>query len=382
MRAVVIGAGRVGLGCAADLLHRAGLDVVVLGRGETVRGLQRHGRVRVQVTEGASVRAHDVPLTAIDLALDRERAVRAIATADLVCTAVGPAQLMAVCDVLGDGLAAAPSPVDVIALENTDDAGEVLRRGTGARGARHGFSGAVVDRVVARRDDATAYRPVSVTTEPTCRVVVDRDQLHRDWSWLPGVVATDRFLAWFRAKLHCYSAGHATAAYLGHLKGYRSLHAAVTDPEIAAAVLGAMEEGRAGIAHRDGLQVAGSREDLHAILRRFGNAALGDTVARVGRDVPRKLARDDRLVGAARAARAAGVRPVHLTFAAAAALRSHLPDPPTDASDVVARLTGLRPGSQVARMVQQHWAELATPAAMLSLHAGLPAWESMRRSAA
>lgn len=382
MRAVVIGAGRVGLGCVADLLHRAGLDVTVLGRGETVRGLRHHGRVRVQVTDGALLQTSDVPLTAVDMVHDRAGAVREIATADLVCTAVGPGQLDAICDLLAEGLAAASRPVDVIALENTADAGEVLRRGTGSRGARHGFSGAVVDRVVARRDDATAYRPVTVTTEPTSRVVVDRDQLHRDWSWLPGVITTDRFLAWFRAKLHCYSAGHATAAYLGRLKGYRYLHAAVTDPEIAAAVLGAMEEGRAGIAHRDGPQVAGSREDLLTILRRFGNAALGDTVERVGRDVPRKLARDDRLVGAARAARAAGVRPVHLTFAAAAALHSYHPDPPTDAPQAVARLTGLPTDSHLLQEVQQHWAELSTPAAMLSLHAGLPAWENPQRSAA
>jgi mannitol-1-phosphate 5-dehydrogenase len=39
-------------------------------------------------------------------------------------------------------------------------------------------------------------------------------------------------------------------------------------------------------------------DHIEDLLRRFKNQALGDTVFRVGRDLPRKLSRDDRLVGA------------------------------------------------------------------------------------
>jgi mannitol-1-phosphate 5-dehydrogenase len=46
----------------------------------------------------------------------------------------------------------------------------------------------------------------------------------------------------------------------------------------------------------DGTELADHIEDL---LQRFGNAALGDTLFRVGRDLPRKLDRSDRIVGAA-----------------------------------------------------------------------------------
>jgi mannitol-1-phosphate 5-dehydrogenase len=57
------------------------------------------------------------------------------------------------------------------------------------------------------------------------------------------------------------------------------------------------------------------------LARRFRNRALGDSVYRVGRDLPRKLAPDDRLVGALRFQLAAGVEPVNTIKAAAAALR-------------------------------------------------------------
>ena len=81
-------------------------------------------------------------------------------------------------------------------------------------------------------------------------------------------------------------------------------------------------EGRRGLAARYGEEVSGISDDLEAILSRFRNAALGDTVDRVGRDALRKLGRGERLVGAARLAAKGQVPPIHLTRAAAAALVS------------------------------------------------------------
>nr|NLD40513.1 hypothetical protein [Actinomycetales bacterium] len=385
MKAVIIGAGRVGLGCAADILERAGMEVVVLGRGEIVEGLNLHGHALVRTVDGATATTREVPLRAVDMQADHAAAVVEIASADLVCTAVGPRNLEAILPLLTEGLEAATLPVDVIAFENTEDAGTILRRGVGAAADGHGFSPAVVDRVVAHREHAGEDRPVMVTAEPTCRVVVDGGALVRDWSHLPTVRTTEDFRAWFHAKLHCYSAGHATAAYLGQLKGYRYVHAAVADPEIAALVLGAMEEGRQGLLHRYGPEVAGTPEDLQAILHRFGNAALGDTTARVGRDVSRKVSRKDRLVGAARAARRAGLEPVNLGYAVAAALHTlptAAPASGTHRAEAVARLTGLKPGNSIVTLVQNTWAGLGSRAALLSLDLALPAWEAPIRSAA
>jgi len=40
------------------------------------------------------------------------------------------------------------------------------------------------------------------------------------------------------------------------------------------------------------------QEHIEDLLSRFANRALGDTIFRVGRDLPRKLSREDRVVGA------------------------------------------------------------------------------------
>ncbi|TVQ16918.1 MAG: mannitol-1-phosphate 5-dehydrogenase, partial [Spirochaetaceae bacterium] len=59
---------------------------------------------------------------------------------------------------------------------------------------------------------------------------------------------------------------------------------------------------------------------------RFGNRALGDTVHRVGRDLPRKLGRDDRIVGAMLLCARHGLRFDAIAAAYRAALGFDCPD--------------------------------------------------------
>ena len=374
MRAVVIGAGRVGLGCAARLVAESGLDLAVLARGRSHEELARHGTARIVSTDGNSTHSTDVPLEAIDLAQDPARARRAIARADVVFTAVGAASVPVIADLLAESLAGAERPVDVIALENREDAGDHLRRAVGARlsgGVQHGFSGAVVDGVVAQRRAATATEPVTVIGEPHCQVVVDERALMTDWSVLARVSGTRSFRSAYRRKLFRYSTGHAATAYLGMLKGYRYLHAAIADPEIAEIVLAAMEEGRQGLLHKYGPEVAGTPAELRDIVARFGNATLGDTTARVGADVPRKVARGERIVGAARLARKAGCPARSLALVTAAALQAELAR--VDRSTVAA-LTGERASSGFVTDVCAAGEGLRGPA-LLSIRESLPAWE-------
>jgi len=66
---------------------------------------------------------------------------------------------------------------------------------------------------------------------------------------------------------------------------------------------------------------ANQRELVDDLLLRFGNHALGDTIYRVGRDVTRKLGREDRVIGAARFDARQGVSAPHTCLCAAAGMR-------------------------------------------------------------
>ncbi|HEY6002567.1 MAG TPA: 2-dehydropantoate 2-reductase N-terminal domain-containing protein [Anaeromyxobacter sp.] len=326
MKAVIFGPGRIGCGFVGQLLQDSGYDIVFVGRGATVEHLARVGRYAVRLTDGR--RTDEVQVRGVRaLSTSQEEAVAAeVASADLVAVSVGPQNLGAVAPLLAAGLSRRTSPVNVIAFENCNDpAGclkeAVFRIAPALREIGHGFSGAIVSRIVARRiGDPAGSEPLVFLGDPPEGFIVHGPSLRAPLPRIAGLRAVDDYAAWLMKKLYTFSAGHAAAAYLGALKGYRYVHTAVRDPEIRKAVRAAMEEGRRGLARRFGRELAGDRRELEAILKRFENAALDDPVIRVGRDPMRKLGREDRLVGAARLAAEAGVQPRRLALVAAAAM--------------------------------------------------------------
>lgn len=385
MRAVILGAGRVGCGFAADVLTRSGYDVTVVGRGATISRLRRHrGFWFIRARGGDTATDHWISLAGAVDTHDAEAVAHAVAHADVVCTAVGAGNLEAASAVVAEGLSRSDRPVMVIGLENLEDAGDQLRCGVrrhiGAEADRHAFTGAVVDRVVAQRVvPVDEHQPVTFIGEPGDEFVVDAIALTDDVARTPivGMLPVEDFTAYYRRKLYRYSAGHAAAAYLGRLKGYRFLHAAIRDPEVRRIVTRVMKEGRKALQGRYGEAVAGRKKDIRRIVERFGNAALHDTVDRVGRDVPRKVSGGDRLVGPARWALDAGIEPDGLVAVIAAALFSHsVVQSLHEARARTAVMTGLPADHELVALIAEEWTALSAGGTglLLSLPDQLWAW--------
>ena len=108
--------------------------------------------------------------------------------------------------------------------------------------------------------------------------------------------------AWVDRKLFLHNMSHAALAYLGYQANPALTYCwqAMELPAVVDAVRAALLQSAAALnrAYPDDL----SQEELAAhaddLLNRYRNRALGDTLHRVGRDLGRKLAREDRLIGA------------------------------------------------------------------------------------
>ncbi|HEY6909535.1 MAG TPA: hypothetical protein VI356_09210 [Myxococcales bacterium] len=369
MKAIVIGPGRIGCGFAGQVLRASGYELTFVGRGAIVAELSRAGRYRVRLTDGRHTRDIEVPgVRALDVS-DAEAVSAAIAEADLVAVSVGPRNLAGVAPLLAAGLSRRSTPVNVIAFENCADPGGCLREAVfgeapSLRGAGHGFSGALVSRIVTRRmGDPERGEPLVFLGDPPTSFIVHGPSMCAPLPKIEGMQVVSDYGAWLMKKLYTFSAGHASAAYLGALKGYHYVHSAIRDPEIRAAVLAAMEEGQRGLLQRYGPELAGGRAELEEIIARFENAELDDPVSRVGRDPLRKLGPEDRLVGAAKLAAEAGVQPRRLALVAAAAmcfLCSENSSAGSEAPDASVRsISGLDPGRGLGREVVEAFDKLA-----------------------
>jgi mannitol-1-phosphate 5-dehydrogenase len=326
VRAVIVGAGKLGCGYLCPLFHDAGWDVVLSARTpEQAERIRTAGGFGVRITgSGATTEVTDVAAVATGTPAFE----RAIASADLVVTCVGVRRVRGVGPPLARALATRNPrvPLQVWVAENQDCA-PVLEESVRTVAARAGltlppvgFAGAVAEATVGRGDWRNVERPVFVG-DPIRRLRVDASGLIAPLPRLPAVEPTPCYHARLQEKLFVFGAGHALCAYLGALRGHRSIDRAIGDRFLRPLVAGSMlEAGRALKSAHPGLG-----DDVHhcvaRAIRRFGDAELADPVDRVARDPIRKLQAHDRLVGAAQLVRATlGRVPYHFALGIAGAL--------------------------------------------------------------
>jgi mannitol-1-phosphate 5-dehydrogenase len=363
-RCVVVGAGRIGCGFVAERMLEAGLDVTLVTHTvESAEALNRDGGVWVRMLTRAGVRDQFVgPLEAVP-ADDGRTVSRRIAESSLVAVSVGSSQLPGVAPIIAPGLAEHKGPVNVLVANNQADAGSRLRELVAAHAPdsaeRHGYASVLVNRIVTAQKDGPGAPPRFVA-EARIGAAVEARSLRAALPRVAGLRPVGNYSAHVHRKLYVFSAGHAAAAYLGALRGHRLLPQAVDDPEVRTVVLAAMAEGQAGLAGRYGRAFAGGPSRRLAELARFRQAALGDTVDRVGRDPLRKLGVEDRILGPALLAASAGIPPVSLAVVAAAALQYGSDNPVLSCRlrrhgvpDVLERYAGVPPSSAFARLVDR-----------------------------
>lgn len=330
MRIIIIGAGRVGLGALGAVLAMQGHEMIFAARrDEIVNSINLHGydviikgsiETRIQVR---GVRA--VLMPGEDFAREVERA-------DQIYTAVRPDNLPEISTSLAEALlhrikSGVKRPLDVFCSENLKNAGSQIERliftNLPSQFAQQvqdyvGFNSAISDRIVSAQEVDETGRIV-ITADATGDVLFDTLHVKVDFDVLPPLKGLDNFPACIEEKLYILNCGHAVCAYLGYKRGYKYIHEAMADEAINRAVVGAMLEAQRALQYKHGRALHYGAM-INEILASFSNAALMDTVTRVGRDPVRKLQSDDRLIGPAKLAYRYGVEPTYLIQGCAAAL--------------------------------------------------------------
>ncbi len=205
---------------------------------------------------------------------------------------------------------------------------------------------------------------VDVTVEPFFEWAIERPPFGDDPPNIPGAHFVDDLAPYIERKLFTVNTGHATTAYFGAQAGIDTIAEALADESVAAAVTAALEETSALLVAKHDLDPDVQAEYRATILRRFRNAALPDTVWRVGRQPLRKLSRHERFVGPAAEAVERGLPVDGLVAAMGAALEfDDAEDPQSvdlqrmlreqDAATFTASVTGLEPEHPLFARVQE-----------------------------
>ena len=336
MKAVIFGAGNIGRGFLGHLFAQSGYEIVFVEVAEEIIDrLNADGGYPIHIV-GEENWTYRVERVRAVHASDVGRISQEITTAHILATAVGVNALPAVAPTVAEALrsrfdAQNAAELNVIICENIIHSGEHLKGLVLQHlpGQYHplveekvGWVATVVSRMVpVVTEDMKTENPAQIAVEPYCVLPVDKKAFKGPLPKIEGFDFADNLPALEERKLYAHNAGHALCAYFGHEKRYTYIYEAIADPEVRRKTLMGLNESGRALCKKHGFSPKEYREHIDDLLRRFGNVALGDTVARVARDPIRKLGRQDRLIGSALLAMEYEVKPVYLLEGIVAALR-------------------------------------------------------------
>ncbi|MDI6452806.1 hypothetical protein [Peloplasma aerotolerans] len=308
-KAVMYGAGNIGRGFIGQLLSQSGYEVIFLDINEKIIDTLNKDR-KYKITTVSNENEQQIiieNIRAINTKTHEKEAIDAIATCDLMATAVGANVLKYIAPIVAKGILrryeTQKEVLNILLCENLlhvdkylknlikNELGEesnlVLRN--------VGFVEASIGRMVPVMLEATY--PTDITVESFEVLHTDKDGYIGELPVIKKMIAYAPFEVYIRRKLFMHNMGHAVTAYLAAIKGYTYIHEAISDIEIKYCVYACGIESAQAIA-TDGYPLKELINFYDRLIYRFNNKQLKDTVERVGRDTKRKLASNDRIVGA------------------------------------------------------------------------------------
>lgn len=318
-QAVHFGAGNIGRGFIGEILFENGFEIAFVDVNETIIDAlnQRHA-YEIEIAEEGQRHIAVSGVRGINNRLNPEEVVTAIATADLVTTAIGPNILPFIAGLVAQGIEARrqagnTQPLDVLACENMIGGSAFLyeevkkhlsEEGLAFAEAYIGFPNAAVDRIVPAQSHED---PLFVVVEPFNEWVVETQGMKNPDLKLEGVHYEADLEPFIERKLFSVNSGHATSAYTGAHFGATTILEALQNPEVKSKVEAVLAEIRSLLIAKWNFDEQALVDYHKVIISRFENPYIVDDIARVARTPIRKLGYDERFIRPIRELRERGL---------------------------------------------------------------------------
>ena len=316
---IQFGAGNIGRAFIGRIFGAAGWEIVFVDiDSKIIQTLQNRNAYQIIIKE-SSIPDFSIEVSAVRAyeAHEIPAIIEELITADLISTSVGLRALPAIAPVLAKGIqerAEKRVPTNIILAENIHHGKKLLQElltpylpsgfpYVSFVGVLETSIGKMVPQMLPEWREKD---PTLIFSEAYNTLILDRKGYIGTLPELPDCLFVDCIEAYVDAKLFIHNLGHAAMAYIAYTEA-PELHyiwEAATQEKILNKVRTVMQESAQAVLceypqvfTQDFLDTY--REDL---LHRFKNKALGDTILRVGKDLSRKLGKEDRVVGAMRLA--------------------------------------------------------------------------------
>jgi len=313
---LLFGAGKIGRSFVGQLFSQAGYHVVFVDiNAELVNSLNEKKSYTLVTLDSNHPEKESSILISNCRALHLDQVkeiIEAISDTDIIATSVGKFGLDGVLDVLSEGLNQRFNkyplkPIDIIIAENIRNADVYLKKELIKKGLNiplESYVGLIETSIgkmvpIMTREQEQAD-PLAVHAESYNTLILAQKGFRNPVPDVPGLSPKNNIKAWVDRKLFIHNMGHAALAYQANYHHPDLIYTweALEIPSLREKVSQTMFQS-AGILnkmHPDEFNKEQLHDHVEDLLERFSNKALGDTIFRVGCDLKRKLAVDDRLI--------------------------------------------------------------------------------------
>ena len=318
---LIFGAGNIGRSFITPVFLNAGYTVYLADiNTDLIAALKEKGQYQIRICTNEKESIQMVRGFCPVSLSDQKTLLPLLERVPLMVTSVGPIGLEAVAGLIGKTLPERIDdtgqyiPLDIILAENLRDASVVCRKkiidsleGDFPASTHLGLVETSIGKMVPMQTEQEIRKnPLGMKAESYNTLILDKDGFVGPLPQSPSIKLVSPIQAWVDRKLFIHNLGHAAAAYLGRQYFPKETYlAALMEHEwFVFKIRDVMMEGAHILlkAYPDIFTLSDLIDHIDDLLSRFSNSSLGDTVQRVGRDLSRKLSRNDRIVGAMREA--------------------------------------------------------------------------------
>jgi mannitol-1-phosphate 5-dehydrogenase len=310
---VIFGAGKIGRSFIGQIFSKGGYQVVFADIDKYLvneLNYQKHYNVIIKGEKEEVIpvfNARAVHLSDEDTLLDE------LDNTSIAAVSVGQKGFPGVVKILAKSLERRQhrkpgSPIDLIIAENMRDSDDYIKEelkkilppGFPLNESIGLIETSIGKMVPVISSDQINHDSLAVYAEAYNTLILSKKNFLNPIPAIPELAPKDNIKAWVDRKLFIHNFGHASLAYLASLKNPDFLYTweALADNDVYEEVFLTMKEA-AFILHSiyiEEFSIENLEIHILDLLKRFANKALGDTIYRVGCDLPRKLSPEDRIV--------------------------------------------------------------------------------------
>ena len=333
-KAIHFGAGKIGRGFIAELLHDSGYEIIF-------------GDVVDELVDSIN-KEHQYPLFLIDHNYeekiinhvsaysnikDSDKLIDEMCQAEIITTSVMATNLSKVAPLIAKGLQKrleqTKDKVIVMACENAIMGTDILKKAMIETNILTEeeldsiavFPNTAVDRMVF---GGVHNGKEGIEIGDAYELVIEKNKLEDPNSQpIKGAEYVDDLMMYLQRKIYIINCGHAIAGYYGQVfKNYEIVQDSLRDPDLLPQIRQAMLESAAALEKKYGF----SHDDLveymeTMMIKRFTTPGVVDPISRVSREPIRKIAANDRIMGPANLCEEYGLDNTYLLKGVACALK-------------------------------------------------------------